>query len=112
MSDPVAAPDREPPTASGATDDRRFAAAAEARGYDDRARLAMVQAAASLRLPLDQAASWLEADITPWGAMAWKAEGFADGAEARAYRARGFTPIGAYQARRDERGRARVAARD
>ncbi len=89
-----------------------FAAAAQAHGYDATATATMVTASSAMRLPLEQAAQWLDADITPWGAQAWKAEGFADGAEAAAYRARGFTPTQAYQARRDEHGRARIAARD
>ena len=88
-----------------------FSAAAHAHGYDEKETDAMARASVALHLPLEQAAEWLDADITPWGAQAWKAEGFADGAEAAVYRARGFTPAGAYQARRDERGRARVAAR-
>jgi hypothetical protein len=117
MTESRTTPDRAPqagvPAAAAATlTAQRFAAAAAAHGYDDRARAVMVNAAVALRLPMDQAAGWLEADITPWGAMAWKEEGFADGAEARTYRARGFTPVEAYQARRDERARARVAARN
>ena len=93
------------------THEENFSAAARAHGYDAGETETMVTAAVALHLPLEQAAEWLDADITPWGAQAWKAEGFADGAEAATYRARGFTPAGAYQARRDERGRARVAAR-
>ena len=115
MPESVAAPERDPqtavPGAAATTAAQRFAAAAAAHGYDDRARAVMVDAAVALRLPMDQAVGWLEADITPWGAMAWKEEGFADGPEARSYRARGFTPVEAYQARRDERARARDAAR-
>jgi len=102
------------PTATTPTETtpaQHFAAAATAHGYDAHATALMVDAATAEQLPLEQAAEWLDADITPWGASAWKAEGFADGAEARPYRARGLTPAGAYQTRRDERGRQRVAAR-
>jgi hypothetical protein len=87
-----------------------FAEAATTHGYNQRATRIMVDAAAALRLPLDEAADWLDVDITPWGSEAWKAQGFADGAEARKYRARGLTPAGAYRDRLDERGRARLAA--
>ena len=86
---------------------QRFADVAAAHGYRGADTATMVAAAAAFDIDLEQAADWLDADITPWGSRAWRAEGFADGAEAAPYRARGLTPAGGYLARRDERARSR-----
>jgi hypothetical protein len=86
---------------------QHFADVATAHGYGAADTATMVDAAAAFDIALEQAADWLDADITPWGSRAWQTEGFADGAEAAPYRARGFTPVGGYLARRDEQARAR-----
>ena len=79
----------------------RFEAVAKARGYDDHAARLMFDAAVSSGLPVADATEWLSADITPWGAASWLAQGFASGAEASEYRRWGFRPDSAYWARRD-----------
>jgi hypothetical protein len=104
----TAVPPAAAPAAAVPTNAEHFAAAASAHGYDTESSQTMVEAAASLGLALGEAADWLDNDITPWGASTWVAEGFATGAEARPYRRDGYTPEGAYWARRDQRGRDRV----
>ncbi len=81
----------------------RFATIAADQGYGTHQREVMVDAAATMRLPLALAADWLAVGITPWGSRAWHTAGFASAAEARPFRTRGLTPELAALARDDAR---------
>ena len=101
MIDAIRPAEEKRPAAQGKELRDRFEAVALAGGYDVHAARLMSDAAVSSGLPVADATEWLSANITPWGAAAWQAQGFGSGAEAREYRRWGFTPDSAYWARRD-----------
>lgn len=79
----------------------RFDRAAAASGYSHAATIVMFDAIDPQGLTVDEATDWLEADITPWGAPTWIAEGFSDPEEASEYRRWRLSASDARWARQD-----------